>query len=226
MKMNKANEIKTRIPCRSWVAALLALARLVFLPTPVATAADAPAVQYAVASASASQDPAFGEYEIKAGFIYRFLSFVSWPEPLPDEGTITIGILGRNPFGNAFKSIEGSTLGNRVVRLKYLSGDADIAEIKRCQILYISPSVEKRQQDILKAIGDLPVLTVGDTRGFIDNGGMIGFVSRDRERIGIEINAAATGKAGLTIRSMLKRIAVRIINEPLSAKEARFAYLR
>jgi hypothetical protein len=217
--------MKHGIRCRGWVTALL-LAQLALLPAPVATADSAPATLYAAADESESTNPTFGEYEIKAGFIYRFLSFVSWPDNLPNDGTITIGILGRNPFGNAFKSIEGSTVNDRVVQIRLLSGNADITELKSCQVLYLSSSLEKRQQDILKAIGNHPILTVGDSRGFIDNGGMIGFVRRDRDRVGIEINVSATGRAGLTIRSMLKRIAVRIITEHQSAKENSFAYLK
>lgn len=166
-----------------------------------------------VAATALSDAPAFGEYEIKAGFIYRFLSFVSWPEDTLENGTITIGILGRNPFGNAFRSIEGSTVAGRVVKVRVFGHDADTEALRSCRILFISSSLEKRQQDILKALGGSPTLTVGDSKRFIDNGGMIGFVSRDEERIGFEINAAATSRAGLTIRSMLKRIAIRIINE-------------
>ncbi|HAS82788.1 MAG TPA: hypothetical protein DCS43_08985 [Verrucomicrobia bacterium] len=161
-----------------------------------------------------SGNESFGEYEIKAGFIYRFLSFVAWPEDQPEGDVITIGILGKNPFGNAFDSIEGSKIGNRVIKIRCFGSDAGIEDLKKCQLLYISASIEKRLQEILKALEGSPALTIGDRGGFIDQGGMIGFVSRENEQVGIEINAAAASRARLTIRSMLKRIAVRIIDDP------------
>ena len=160
----------------------------------------------------ATTAPCFGEYEIKAGFIYKFISFVSWPKGLPDDDTITIGILGKNPFGDAFKSVDGSTVGSSVVKIKFFSNDANYEELKACQILYISPSEEKKLKDILKAMDHSPTLTVGDSKDFVDKGGMLGFVGKENGRIGIAINSGAASKACLTIRSMLKRIAIRVID--------------
>jgi len=186
------------------------------LPMSAATLVlEEPALEtYETVAAAMVDDASFGEYEIKAGFIYRFLSFVSWPDNLTDDGTMTIGILGKNPFGNAFHSIDGRTVGNRVVKVRFFGSDAEIKDLKDCQLLYVSASIDKRLQEILKALENSPVLTIGDRRGFIDQGGMIGFVSRGKDQLGIEINVAAANRVHLTIRSMLKRIAVRIIDEP------------
>ena len=163
--------------------------------------------------------PSFAEYELKAGFIYKFLSFVSWPDDQPDDGTITIAILGKNPFGDAFKALEGRTIGSRVVKIKSFSRDADYEEFKSCQVIYISASEEKRLKDIFKAIGNSSILTIGDSKKFVDKGGMIGFVKKQKKRIGIEINNVAVTRANLEIRSMLKRIAVRIIDTPADEKK-------
>ena len=169
--------------------------------------------------------PSFAEYELKAGFVYKFLSFVSWPDDQPGDGTITIAILGKNPFGDAFKAVEGSTVGDRVVKIKSFSRDTDYEELKSCQVVYIAASEEKRLKDIFRAIGDSAILTIGDSEKFVDKGGMIGFVKkrkkrkRQKERIGIEINNVAVTRANLEMRSMLKRIAVRIIDVPDDKKE-------
>ncbi len=155
--------------------------------------------------------PFFREYEIKAGFIYRFISFVSWPEDHLQD-TITIGIVGENPFGDAFNSIEGEEVGDHVVRVRYFRADTDYEELKSCQILFVAGLPDRALKDLFEALSDSPVLTIGDSRGFIDKGGMIGFTQQERRRIGIEINTVATKQAGLTVRSMLKRIAGRIID--------------
>jgi len=169
----------------------------------------------------ATTAPGFGEYEIKAGFIYKFISFVSWPKVLPDDDTITIGILGKNPFGDAFKSVDGSTVRSRVVKVKSFSTDVNYEELKACQILYISKSEEKKLKDILKAMDHSPTLTVGESKEFVEKGGMFGFVGKANGRIGIAINSAAASKARLTIRSMLKRLAVRVIDGSDNTEEER-----
>ena len=60
--------------------------------------------------------------------------------------------------------------------------------------------------DIIKAAGNGPVLTVGDTAGFINSGGMIRFTERGR-RIRFEINLAAAERASLRVSSRLLRLA-------------------
>jgi hypothetical protein len=161
----------------------------------------------------------FGEYELKAGFIYKFISFVSWPEPHDDSGTVTIAILGKNPFGDAFKAVEGTIVNGRVVKIKFFGSGAKYEDLKSCQLVYICSSEEKKLSAIFKAIGKQPVLTIGDSKGFVDKGGMIGFVEKQKKRIGIEMNNGAVSNANLTVRSMLKRIAVRIVDTPDSKKE-------
>lgn len=154
----------------------------------------------------------FSEYQIKAGFIYRFISFVSWPEESLGD-TITIGILGSNPFGDAFTEIKGSIVGDRTVRVRYYETGTSYEELHACQVLFVADMPDQKLRVLLDALSGSPVLTIGDSRQFVDKGGMIGFVSQDRRRIGIEINTSAAERAGLTIRSMLKRIASRIVDE-------------
>ncbi len=201
--MNNATLYKAALPV------LMALS----LPAAAFGASGDAGAQTASAEAVA-EGAAFGEYEIKAGFIYRFLSFVSWPDEVNADSTVTIGILGKSPFGNAFRSIDGRSIGSRMVKVRFFGGDASTDDLKACHLVYISSSFESRLQEVLKVLDNSPVLTIGDRRGFIDDGGMIGFVSRDKDRVGVEINVAAATRARLTIRSMLKRIAVRIIDDP------------
>jgi len=187
---------------------LLALSLLALLATGEVACAEMPLATVSVAT------PYFGEYQVKAGFIYRFISFVSWPDEHLADGVITIGIIGDNPFGDAFNSVDGSSVGERVVRIRTLAADAAIEDIKACHILFVSLRDDDQLKALLDAIADSPVLTIGDSPGFIDKGGMVGFFKSKKRQIGIEINAAAANRAGLKIRSMLKRISARIIDEP------------
>ncbi len=163
-------------------------------------------------TAPALTSSAYSEYEIKAGFIYRFISFVSWPEDSLG-GTITIGIYGPDSFGNAFNEIQGRVVGGNTVQVVRFGLDTEMEQLKACQILFIGNVPVKRLDAVLEVLSGSPVLTVSDSEGFIDRGGMIGFVGQGRRRIGIEVNDVAAVRSGLIIRSMLKRIASRIILE-------------
>ncbi|MCJ7777900.1 MAG: YfiR family protein, partial [Sedimentisphaerales bacterium] len=48
------------------------------------------------------------EYQVKAAFLYNFIQFVDWPEEKSADSNkpITIGIIGKDPFENAFEPIK------------------------------------------------------------------------------------------------------------------------
>jgi len=47
------------------------------------------------------------EYQVKAAFLYNFIKFVDWPkEKTADPNApLIIGILGKDPFGDAFEPL-------------------------------------------------------------------------------------------------------------------------
>ena len=56
---------------------------------------------------------ALSEYEAKAGFLYHFGEFVSWPATAIDghDHPFIIGVLGADPFGSVLDELlEGKTL--------------------------------------------------------------------------------------------------------------------
>lgn len=153
------------------------------------------------------------QYKLKAGFLFRFLSFVQWPDQAFDvSGNIIIGILGENPFGNAFKPVEGNRVGRRKLVIEHYDQDTDSERLKRCHLLFISSSMENRYKNILKALKGYPVLTVSEIHGFADSGGMIRFIT-DRNNVVFVINNSAAARAGIKIRSKLLRLAAHVIKE-------------
>ena len=57
------------------------------------------------------------------------------------------------------------------------------------------------------------MLTVGDTEGFLETGGMIRFV-QDKDRIRWEINQTPLRQAGMRLNSQILKHAKRVINIP------------
>ncbi len=157
----------------------------------------------------------FSVYQLKSGLIYRFISFTEWPETAfaDVEDKFTIGILGKDPFGKAFKPVEGRLInGRKLVIKKYGPGSYEESLVK-CQILFISVSERDKIEEILGSLDGRPVLTVSEFKGFLEKGGMINFVEKDN-KIRFELNNIKVKQSGIKIRSMMKRLAIRIIGGP------------
>ena len=105
-----------------------------------------------------------GEYEVKAAFLYKFASFVDWPEPARNEA-VGICIVGRDPFGSALERVvEGKTIGGRgfvVRRLKDWKAGAP------CHILFVGGSDPQRLRAVLGQVRHETILTVGDVAGLL-----------------------------------------------------------
>jgi hypothetical protein len=163
------------------------------------------------------------EYQVKAAFLYSFINFVDWPEEKLHESSnqIIIGIIGNDPFGNAFEPIKDKQVKgmNAVIKrfktFKELNQSSEeIENIKKCHLLYICPSEKDEIQKIINLVMNHNVLTVGDMKSFLESGGIINFLMEDK-KIHFEINNDAAEQAELKIRSKLLRLAKRVIqNQP------------
>ena len=154
----------------------------------------------------------YGQYEVKAGFLYHFLQFAAWPEQ-PGPGTekpISIGILGRDDFADAFEPVEGDSVDGRTLVIRRLRGYAPVTSLEQCDLLFISSSLRGEVKRILKSLAGRPVLTVSEVEGFVEAGGMINLLIVE-STVRFEINAAAAERVGIEFRSKLLRLAVRVL---------------
>jgi len=162
------------------------------------------------------------EYAIKAAYLYNFLLFMELADErvIADE-TITIGILSRkNLFGTSFKRVEGKLikLKDRRLEIRDYGPYRQGLDLSQCRLLFISSSEMIDIKNILEDIKGKPVLTVGDTRGFLEAGGMVNLV-RVNDKIRWEINQTPIKDAGLRLSSQLFRMAVRTIQHtPLTSE--------
>ena len=151
----------------------------------------------------------FSEGQIKAVYLFNLTSFVSWPGSAFDspEAPLRIAVSGDDrvtSFIKLFrKVIEGETFGERTIVINRLplSGDPN-----GYHILFITTSGESGSSHLLEAAKGQPILTVGDSAGFCQRGGMINLLRREN-RIGLTVNIATVKAAKLQISSKLLRIA-------------------
>ena len=145
------------------------------------------------------------ENDVKAAFLYNFTKFVEWPQS---------GGRGNEPFRicvladpvfvrTVDRIIEGESIqGRRLVRTEPQTVD----DARACNILYVGRSEAERGARMMSAVRQLPVLTVGDTPKFVDQGGAIGFVL-ENDRVRFDVSAPAVDRAGLKVSSKLLRVA-------------------
>ncbi len=142
------------------------------------------------------------EYQIKAVFLFNFAQFIEWPSTAltTNTGPFRIGVLGDNPFGTFLEeTVRGEAIKNHQIVVQRAQ---EAAELKGCQLIFISKSEKKRLPEILTSLDSAAVVTVGEVEGFAQNGGIINFYIEDK-KVRFEINPAAAHRAGLKLSSQL-----------------------
>jgi hypothetical protein len=188
--------------------------------------------------AAESESALSKEYQVKAAFIYNFIKFIDWPREIDKQfetksadetEPITIGIIGTNPFGTAFEAITKKRIHNRKVILKHFPGFAknsvryrkdnetkykykDEDALKACHVLFVGSSESKYCKEIIDIVKDNSVLTISETKDFLETGGIIEFAT-EQKKVRFGINLVAAENADLKIRSKLLRLAKRVIKQ-------------
>ena len=166
-----------------------------------------------VFSSGAADAPALSEYQVKALFLFNFAKYVDWPPQAFATGTapIVIGVVGTDNFGDSFKQvIAGKTVNGRAVVIKQVT---DEPGYQACHILFVSVSEKGRIAEILSAVKDTAVLTVGETDQFLTQNGMINLRKKDN-KIRLEINLGGAQRANLKLSSKLLGVADTVVNKP------------
>ena len=179
---------------------------------------------FVAADAARADSESSQEYQVKAAFLYNFINFVDWPEEKLAESkdSITIGIIGKDPFGKAFEPIRNKQVKGKEILIRRFKGfeqsqqsGAQIEAMRKCHLLFICRSEKKQLREIINSVKGRSVLAVGDVAGFLESGGIINFLMEDK-KVRFEINNTAAKQAKLAIRSKLLRLAKRVIGQETS----------
>jgi len=164
------------------------------------------------ASSSTRAQAAGEEYRIKAAFIFHFAQLVDWPaeKQTSTNDSLVLCTLGEDPFQGMLEgTVEGKAIGSRVLRIRHLGEPQDM---RACQIVFLGRAQSKRIPLLVANLHNAPVLTVGETADFLDEGGMIDFLLEDH-KLRFEVNLAAAESADLKIGSRLLVLAERVVGE-------------
>lgn len=144
------------------------------------------------------------EPDVKAAFIYNFALYTEWPKPASD---LKVCVMGEDSLLTSMKKFEGRSAHGSNLRIESVTS---ASETRSCQVLFIGTNEQEHIDQINKALGDAPVLTVTDSGKLTSYSTVIVLLVRNDEHMTFEINkSAATGK-GLTLSSKLLRLASKV----------------
>jgi hypothetical protein len=150
---------------------------------------------------------------VKAAFLFRFASYVHWPEASPRQDRFVVGVAGAESMARQLEELAPRvTVRGRRAEVRRVSRAEDLDGV---QILFVDEASLKRTRALRRAALEKPILLVTDTRDGLDAGSVINFVEADRN-VRFEISLIAADRAQLRIDSALLSVAARVERRPHS----------
>jgi hypothetical protein len=145
-----------------------------------------------------AQGEASPEYRVKAEYLVNLIKYVEWPDAV--SGPLLVCVAGQNPFGTTLDNfVRNETFRGAPVQARVIL-EPDPA----CNLVFAPRTSNVRAY--LRAAAGMPVLTVGETPRFLEQGGMIRFYP-DGAHVRFDINRDAAERVGLRINARLLELA-------------------
>lgn len=145
----------------------------------------------------------FTENQIKGVFLYKITKFIRWENP---DGKVKLCFIGDK------EDQSGETVGKTVASLaskesgKFeVSKNANMANIKNCQLLFIGSKSEPNLPDILAVLDGKPIVTISDIESFTRRGGMFEFSNKNGS-LAVELNFSKAKANNININSALQEM--------------------
>jgi hypothetical protein len=150
------------------------------------------------------------DYQVKAAYLYNFAKFVEWPNETLIGNTVPIRlcILNDRAFELQLSEfVKDKTIKSRpIVVVLVKTGE----EARACHVLFIGSSQNGQAPHIIDFLQGASTLTVGETRGFLEEGGILNFVLQENQ-MHFQVNHKAATQAGLRMSSKLLSLAKLVI---------------
>jgi hypothetical protein len=146
------------------------------------------------------------EHEVKAAFLYRFVSFIEWPAHAFRDASapIVIGVLGADELAASLEqAVLGRTVQDRPVVVRRLRAGESTAGI---HLLMVGRAERERIPQLAKAAAAQHVVLVGDGDDALDRGAAIGFLIHDG-RVRFQVSLPAAERSGVRISSRMLAVA-------------------
>jgi hypothetical protein len=157
--------------------------------------------------------PAAEESQIKAQFFERFTRFIEWPpSTLKPSAPFVVCLAGGGLLAAEIeRRMTRSSVQGHPTRVRRLA-PGPTPDVAGCHALYLAPDTRPQLSALLARARGQPILTVGDSDGFCQQGALINMYIEDRF-VRFEINAPTLRASGLRTSSKLLRLA-RMLETP------------
>ena len=159
-------------------------------------------------AAYAQAQPVNREYVLKAVYLYKFATYIRWPKETfaNANSPFVIAVYGPNPVRKGLSEIAAEKkIDGRKIVLRHFEKPDDVRD---CHILFMTRAVEgESQKAIIQQLSKRGVLFVGETKEFLQHGGVIDFMVREN-RIHMYISQRAYEREGLKVSAQLLRVMI------------------
>jgi hypothetical protein len=139
-------------------------------------------------------------------FVYSFTRYVIWPETY-NSGDFEIMVLGDSPIIDELKAMaQSKKVGDRPIKITRI---ASPAEIKKCNMLFISAGKTELIPEVMEKVNVQSILVISEEAGAAQKGSDINFIVKDG-KLAFELNQASVNRQGLRVSNELSRLAILI----------------
>jgi hypothetical protein len=149
------------------------------------------------------------ELQVKAAYLYKFASYVEWPDGafLHPDSPLVIGVIGADAIAEELEHIVvGHTINGRtVIARKLKRGDP----LTGLHMLFIGRLEKAHLLELFSEAKSKPLLTVTESEEAHALGSMINFVVTN-EKLRFEVALAPVGQGGLKISARMLTAAYKV----------------
>jgi hypothetical protein len=150
---------------------------------------------------------ALPEADLKAAVLYNFTKYVEWPAEAfgSADAPLVVGVYGDESFTKTLRTLlADKTAHKRPFTVRRLTSNTDA---KSCHILFFQANESRRLGgQLYDTIKRSPILTVGESEEFMEQGGMVHLYTEDKQ-MRFEVHPPTAENAKLTVSSRLLRLA-------------------
>lgn len=159
-----------------------------------------------------SQSDETAGYPLKLAFLYRIAQFTDWP---PDafrdaNAPVVMCVAGEDPFNPDLENeLRHRTINSHPVEITRVKIGGNF---KECHVVFIPAAAGKQTQSIVRSLKSSGILTVGESKGFVECGGIVNFIIQ-KNKLTFEINLNAAQEGPLRLSSKILALAM-IVRDP------------
>ena len=148
------------------------------------------------------------EYTLKVAYLYNFTRYITWPDDAwaTAEQDFVIGVIGANPFGTTLDQLAEKRLAQqRPIAIRCFE---TLADYKPCHMLFVPASTPQDvRAAVIRQTRNQPILVVGESFGYAQEGATVNFMGLLDGTIKIEINIDAMNQRRMQTNALLLKLA-------------------